>query len=277
MKTLLVLTDFSDAATCAALYAAMLAKQLNSDTIILYHSRQVSIPVSEAAFVAIDEEASQYTARQELANLELRLKDNIPGGVSIRQRTDATNLNDINTVAKEENADLIIMGAVGKTKLEAVLLGSNAIAVCQSSNYPVILVPVQMKAAPVQKIIFACDMKDIEKTIPVVSLKKVVNSFKVPLTVLNVDFEDKHFTAETPLNTTALHDILKDYNPEYFNISSKDIGNGILEFTKLHPGSIVLLISRRHNFLEGIFYQSLTRRLAHITTFPLLILHEMEQ
>jgi len=271
MKTLLVLTDFSEAATSAAFYACMLARQLNIHTIVLYHSHQGPIPVSEIALAPVDEETIQCNSLQRLADLELQLKAHIPKETIIRCRADETSLNDINSIAKDEEAELVVMGTVGKTKLEEIFLGSNVITVCHASRYPVIVVPARVKIQPVKKIIFACDMKDIKKTVPVVNLKKVINSFNVPLTVLNVDFEDTHFTAETPLNTMVLHDLLKEHNPEYYNMDSDDVGKGILEFAKLNPASMIMFISKKHNFMEGVFYKSITRQLAYTSPLPLLI------
>jgi len=184
-------------------------------------------------------------------------------GISFSYRTDALGLSDIDTVAREEDATMIVMGTIGKTKLEEVLLGSNAIAVCKASDLPVMLVPDHVVIQPVEKIVFACDMIEVEKTIPVEKLSMILDAFKVPLIILNVDNEDKHFSADMPGNTMALHNMLEKYDPEYYNITSSDVADGIIKFAKLYPATLVLLISRRHNFMEGIFYSSLTRKLAH--------------
>jgi len=278
MKTLLVLTDFSKAAEFAASYACILAEQLKSSTIVLYHSYQVAIPVSEAVAFANDEEAMHQTSLQGLKDLEIQIKEKVSQGVTIRQRTDMSGLSDINSIAKEEGAELIVMGTSNKTKFEEIFLGSVAITVCKSSDYPVVLVPASVEMQPVKQIVFACDMKEVEKTIPVANFKMVLDTFKVPLTVLNVDGEDKHFTPETTsIETVTLHGILKDYNANYFNITNEDVVKGIIEFTKLNHAAIVLLILKRHNFIESLFYRSVTRKLAYETPSPLLVLRESEE
>jgi hypothetical protein len=80
---------------------------------------------------------------------------------------------------KEEDAGLIVMGTLSKTKLEEIVLGSNAIKVCESSDYPVVLVPAQIKIQRVGQIAFACNMKEIEKNIPEAKLKMILDEFKV--------------------------------------------------------------------------------------------------
>jgi hypothetical protein len=120
-------------------------------------------------------------------------------------------------------------------------------------------------------------MKEVEKTIPIEKLKMILDVFRTPLAVLNVDNEDKHFTPDTPLNTMALHNLLELYNPAYYNINSADITKGIVEFARKKPGTIVLLISKRHNLMEGLFYRSITRKLAYAAAFPLLTLNENQE
>jgi nucleotide-binding universal stress UspA family protein len=277
METILVLTDFSKAAEYAASYACTLAGQLKSHSIVLYHSHAIVLPVSEAAFMTADDESMHQEAVQNLKDLEIQIKDKIPPGVTIRHRTDISRLTEINSIAEEEGAGLIVMGTVSKTKLEEILLGSSAIAVCKNSDYPVILVPAHIGIKPVQHIVFACDMKEIEKTIPITSIKAILDDFKLPLTVLNVDDGNKHFTADTPHDTIALHNILEAYNPTYVNINNDDVVSGIIEFAKHQAATLALLISKRHNFMEGLLFRSLTRKLAYTTPFPLLILREKEQ
>src|SRR5439155_18904731 len=104
---LLVLTDFSKATEYVASYACILAEQLKSHTIVLYHSYEVAIPVSEAVAFANDDEAMHESSLQGLKDLEIQIKEKVPRGVVIRQRTDMSGLGDIDSIAKEEGAGLI--------------------------------------------------------------------------------------------------------------------------------------------------------------------------
>jgi len=80
MKALLVLTDFSPAANSAADYACELAAQLAIQRIILYHSHQVPIPVSEAVIVMTDEAEDHLTSLRKLKELEELLRKKILWG-----------------------------------------------------------------------------------------------------------------------------------------------------------------------------------------------------
>ena len=74
MKTLLVLTDFSKTAELAALYACTLANQIQAQSIVLYHSYQAPIPVSDALVWVNTNEAVPQAAIQGLEELESQIK-----------------------------------------------------------------------------------------------------------------------------------------------------------------------------------------------------------
>jgi len=274
METLLVLTDFSEEAKHAAEYAAILAQQLHSKNIVLYHSYQLPVVFSEGALLVTEDDPLEEESLRQLSELENELKKNITKNVTIRNRTDTIALGDINTVAEQEGAAMIVMGTAGKTKLEEVILGSAAITVCKNSECPVVLVPAGAELQPVKHIAFACDLKEVEKTIPVTTLKMMFNEFKVPLAVVNVSEDDEYFAPETRTNSLVLHDMLKEYSPSYYNSSTNNVLEGIVEFTEQYTAALILLISKRHNFMEGLFYKSLTRKLVHQTPFPLLVIRE---
>jgi nucleotide-binding universal stress UspA family protein len=274
MDTILILTDFSQAATYAATYACVLAKQLGSRSLVLYHTYQSVISTSESVTFIGDEESLRNEALGVLTDLGKDLQQELPEGTTIRYRADSMGLSEINKIAAEEGAWLIVMGTTGKSKLERMIAGSNAVSVCKTSYLPVILVPTHIEMQPVQNIIFGCDMKEIDETIPYVVLKKMLDIFHLPLTVVNVDYQDKNFTPEMPHETMKLHSLLEEYKPHYHNANYADIATGILAFASQFQSPVILLIAKSHNFPQSLFHHSITRQLAYTTPIPLLVLHE---
>jgi nucleotide-binding universal stress UspA family protein len=273
MNTILVLIDFSEASSYAALYACILAKQLGCRELVLYHAYQDFVSTSETVIVIGNEESLRNEALGLLTDIGKGLRQQLPESTTIRYRADTMELTEINNIAAEEGAWLIVMGTTGKSKLEEMTIGSNAIRVCKASYLPVILVPSHIRMQPLQQIIFACDMKEIEETIPAALLKKMLDLFHVPLTVLNVDYHDRHFTSETPHETMKLHELLQQYDPAYHNMTNPDIAAGIVEFARNYQSPIILLIPKYHDFPGGLFHRSITRQLAYHSPIPLLVLH----
>jgi len=277
MKTILLLTDFSDTATHAAHYACVLAQQLNIEKIILYHSYHTEAIYGEAGIVVTDEHPAWQSCLQQLKELEAGIKNRLAPEIKTHTRTDIIGLNDINTVMKEEEATLIVMGTAGKSKLEEIIVGSSAVTVCKHSEFPVLLVPMPAAMEPIRHIAFACDLQEVEKTIPLEELKTLFTGFNVPLTIVNIADENKFFGPETRKNSFALQEMLKEYTPSCYNSNSSDVATGIVKFADEYPATLIVLISKRHHFMEGIFYRSFTRKLAYTSPFPLLVIRENHQ
>jgi nucleotide-binding universal stress UspA family protein len=228
-----------------------------------------------------DEESLRRVAVETLTELAGSLREQAPEGSNIRYRTDTTGLEDINEIAMAEGAEIIVMGTTGKGKLEEMVAGSNAIRVCEVSDFPVVLVPSDIPMQPVASIIFACDLKEVQETIPEEKIFKVLDAFHVPLSVIHIgkgkEKESQDLLNDQSEETKQLHKLFQNYNPVYRDIHHEDIATGILEFAKHEPASMVLLVAKKHGFPGGLFHRSITKQLAFHTPVPLLVLREKEE
>ncbi|MFS4491283.1 universal stress protein [Maribacter sp. 2308TA10-17] len=67
---------------------------------------------------------------------------------------------EVNEVAKQNGADLIVMGSHGTDGLKEIFVGSNAERVVRNADIPVIVVKEDLKDFKVERFAFACDFKD---------------------------------------------------------------------------------------------------------------------
>lgn len=67
---------------------------------------------------------------------------------------------EVNEVAEENGADLIIMGSHGSDGLKEIFVGSNAERVVRNADIPVIVVKEELKDFKVERFAFACDFKE---------------------------------------------------------------------------------------------------------------------
>lgn len=276
MNTILVLTDFSPAADHAARYAARLTHDIHSRRLILYHAYQAIVPVSEVTpfTQVIDLESLHKTSLQQLEELKRTLEPLIHPATTIDCRTEETVLTPfINDIAEEENIDMLVMGTTGKSTLEKVLVGSNTLRVAKESHCPVLIVPPQAPIAPMKKILFACDLDKIKENLPAAELTNVLDHFKAPLMVVNVDHEGKRSGPDTPTNISAVHRLLEPYHPSFHFIDSDDVIEGIMDFAEENDASLILMHTKNRGFFEGLFHRSTTKQMIYHTTLPLLLLH----
>src|SRR4051812_33707400 len=120
MDTILVLTDFSDAAFHAACYAAGLTLQLRSKQLVLYHAYQAESPVSGPISSSEQTTDGRHAESMEkLAALHRSLEKFLNNVTTVRCRAEGIRLDtSINDVADTENANIIVMGIIGESALE---------------------------------------------------------------------------------------------------------------------------------------------------------------
>ncbi|NLR79207.1 universal stress protein [Chitinophaga eiseniae] len=277
MKTILVPTDFSDTAYNAATYALSLARNLGTTRIVLYHAYELIVPIPDIPTMIpmVNPDDLRAASMEGLEKMKKELDTLVPPGSTLVTRADNTLLAaTIEEVCKNEGADLIVMGITGGSKLEEVLVGSNTIDVVKNTSYPVLVVPGGAKYKPIEKIVFAVDLRKIAETTPVEPLKKLLHIFNAELHVINIDHESRHFSTDTPFETMLLDTLLEDFNPVYHFIDNPDVVEGIVEFAEENKADIILTIPKKHGLFESIFKRSRTSKLAYQTHLPLLTLHE---
>lgn len=181
MKTILVPTDFSAAATSASKVAITLAKEFKS-TIILLHVLEA---VDEGSF-NVEGEASGFGSWEDkLFNMKLIEK----GRRQIREATDALIKSGVNaksvlrlgnayhgmqSIITEQNVDLVVMGTEGSTGVQEMVVGSNTEKVVRRSHVPVISVNRRSSPESLKSIVWATSLNAEDLNIPVV-LRKLMD------------------------------------------------------------------------------------------------------
>ena len=167
------------------------------------------------------------------------------------------------------------MGTTGVSAVERTLFGSNTLTAIKHLTCPVICVPKGKEYGNgVQKIGLACDFKEVVETTPVAEIKEFVKEFHAQLFVLNVDYDNRQFNAETPQQSALLHTVLEEVHPEYHFITHKDIENGINDFAETHNLDLLIAIPKKHKLLDGLFRKSSTKQLVFESHVPVMCVHE---
>ena len=277
MKTIIVPTDFSATAYNAARYALELAGQIGTTRILLYHAYELIVPVPDlpTSIPMVDPKELKTASVEGLETMKQDLEAYVPAGAILDIRAEnnllAANIDDI---AMEEMADLIIMGITGGGKIEEILMGSNTIDVVKHTSFPVMIVPGEVTFKPVKKILFACDFKKVGTSTPIAPLKKLLDIFHAELHVLNIDRDGKGLGADIPLESLLLDTLLEGYHPIYHFIDHDSIVEGIMDFADKIEADLILTIPRKHGLFEGLFRRSRTAKLAFHTHIPMLAIHE---
>lgn len=266
MKKFLVPIDFSDAAQNAARYAVELTKEVPGAQIIFYH---VYGTISFPTISSKEEGSRQKVSESELENLKIALGES--GNDSIHCVAEEGSLvENINDYTLGNHIDLVIMGITGSSKITQVFMGTNTLNVIRNISCPVMIIPPDAKYSGLKNVVFTSDFKDVARTTPFISLKKILDTFKPQLHILNVDSEHYvELTDEFKIEREAMDEKLAAYNPEFSFLRSYDFLEGINSFANTKDMDAIISVPRKHSFLSQLFKTSHTKKLAYHSTIPI--------
>jgi nucleotide-binding universal stress UspA family protein len=274
MKTLIVPTDFSPSATNAMNYATDMAIAIEA-SILLLHVYQVPVAFSEVPVVAVPIEEVNRLSIERLDELKAAINHITSRKINVATESRLGDVTEeLEKMCKSVNPFAVVMGSRGTSAMERLFLGSNSLSVVRHLTCPVIVVPPGAEFKGIRKIGFACDFREVVASTPVPLIKKMVTAFGAQLHVLNVDFNNKNFKADTPEQTFLLQSMFEDLKPDYHFINDPDIEHGINEFAEKHNLDLIVTIPKKHKLLQGIFRPSSTKQLVFHSHIPILCVHE---
>ncbi len=275
MKTIIVPTDFSPAATCAMNYAADMALDIKA-SLLLLHVYQVPIAISDAPLLLVSIDELREGAEQQLAKLKEGLEHVTSGQLKIYTEARLGSVEDeLQSICEKIQPFAVVMGAVGHSAIERTLFGSTTLTAIKHLTWPVIAVPQGKEYGKgIKKLGLAADFREVVDTTPTDVIRNIVKEFNADLHVLNVDYRNKQFRPETPHESALLHTALHDLAPSYHFIEHEDIEDGINEFAEKNNLDLVIAIPKKHKLLQGIFKKSSTRQLIFESRVPVMCVHE---
>lgn len=261
MMTIIVPTDLSQVADNAARYAAQMVKGNYDVNLILYH--------------VYENEAEKETAGILLGKLREELQSKHFAKVETRMEEGGDLIDGLEKLARHSDAQLIVMGITGKSKLEQVFLGSNTLKITERNVCPVLIVPPTAQFFEIKNVCLLSDFKDVQGSVPDVPIKNVLNLFRPALHIVNVNSE--HYvslTQEFMAERSRMLEMFQGYKPEFYFIGTFDLLDTVQTFVADKNIDMLITIPRNHSFFGSLFKTSNTKRLVYESTIPILAAHE---
>lgn len=272
METIILATDFSEAALCAGKYAAALTRQIPVARIVLYHSCYVPVTV-DTPLTDDDYSLLQKDSADRLDDLRRELMPLAAEGLKMECLTGISPIQEaMRTDLLKEDPGLIVMGITGKNQLKEKIMGSQAVMAARHTAVPLLLIPFDAAFKGIKKAIFAWDMKYSARLFPEKTFRKMLHILKAELLVLNVDYKNKNFGAATVDEQKFMHQVLEGENVRFYYSNHPDAAGGIIDFAERQGADVVMVIPRKDTFPESLFRKKVTKRLAFHIKVPLLIL-----
>lgn len=273
IMNILIATDFSNAARNAALYGIELAKVLGAK-VILFSAYHVPSPIP-ALNVSISEYGIMKDAEKILAEeADIIIKDNEIEMERVCDHGPAEKT--INSIAKEKNAELIIIGMKGGGKNFRKVLGSTATSLTRSTDIPLIIVPEDAEFTLIKTIVFASDINVETNLQSLDELIKITQLFKSKLYVVKVitDKNKERFEGMTDTQQ-QLKQAYNMVDTSFQYPVDMDIRHALSEFIKENHVDMLAMMPHKHVWVERLFKKSETKEMIFHTHVPLLILPEI--
>ena len=271
MKQILVPTDFSPASHNAARYALSLAREYGADLILL-NVTPPSVIVHDSMF------ASVMITQAEIIQQNRDLLDKEMVALDGENQTNIKALaiegffaEVIPETAKNQEADLIVMGMKGKGKSNS-LFGSTTTAIIRKGNLPVLVIPENASYKKPGNITLASDYKsDIEPGC-CSALLSLAEKFKAPVQILHVERKEDDLSREKAVVKMRTSLLFKTVGHTFHTITENNVEEGIHKFMEENPTDLLAMVAGRHNLFERLFGKVHTKEMSYQSKIPLLVL-----
>jgi Universal stress protein UspA and related nucleotide-binding proteins len=276
MKTILVLTDFSENAKAAEKVALRLAIDATANLVLynVYPGQPESInqnivwPHSTRASGELQSISNLQSEVYELSD-ELSKIQNKIHKPEISHLGDAGTLTRrLNEIAQQKDAWMIVMGSKGESHTRNVIFGSNVFKVLEESNCPVLIVPANAKYEHIQKMAYATDLGSSDR-----SVMEWLNEF---CKILNLSLVVVHVSTDTIASREAsgkkIATQIKPVTENTMYFDGKNVKESLHQITEEMNVDILALVHRKYGFFDSLFHPSTTHKMIRHTRIPVLIL-----
>lgn len=273
MKTILVATDFSPAATNAVHYALGLIKFFKTK-LVLVNVYQMPLggydSLQPLEMISALEDASNEALKQLRKELIEKLGydpgiECVPGSAPLSAL--------IKENCSKYSVDLLVMGMTGDAGvLKENLIGSTAIDVAKGVAIPLFIVPETCSYRDVKKIAYACDYVEVEERV-LQSVNYFCNSFEAELEVVHVHNSEVSGEYTQLLAEAQFAQYFGAIKHKLITIQDKDVAEALRVYIQLNKPDILLINPKKHDVFEKIFHKSITKKLAFHTSIPVLSIH----
>lgn len=178
----------------------------------------------------------------------------------------------INRLAKNEEVDLIVMGTNGEHNVLEKVFGSVAAGVISHAHCPVWVVPEKAAVQDIHTVVYGSNLREADP-LQIWRAGKMLEPFGVTLHCVHVQTGE---SIEEAMDFAFLGGFFENKSPalqiQFHSLSGKDIPAELEAFSNDRKADLVIMYGPHYPFLERLFHKSQTKKMAMMTTHPLLVL-----
>lgn len=279
MLKILLPTDFSENAKNALNYAIQLFKAVDC-TFYIMHAYEDEIYtdkklMNESSLSEMTEIMDTRTHIELERILKEAKKLSVNPNHAFRMiSTDSRFVDESETIVKEKDIDLVVMGTKGRKQSKKMTFGSHTLQLLKYVDCPVLAIPLDYKFRNPKHVIFPTNFMIPNKTRELRLLSQMLKPNQSEIDVIYVS-ESKKLSNRQKINKDLIFDVLS-FCPVEFKILPNDaIIDVIFNYILKNNVDMLIMVNTKHSFLENILFQSTIDELSLNINIPFLALQNM--
>jgi nucleotide-binding universal stress UspA family protein len=273
MEKIIVPIDFSEYSEFALKAAALLSKKVPVEIYALHMLDLQEVNMSQTSSYS-QEKGIYFLKLAEQKFKKFLQKDFLKEAKVVPVIKHYKVFSEVNAIAKEINADLIIMGSHGASGLKEFFTGSNTEKVIRYSEVPVLILKNELKDIDFSEIVFATDFS--EETIP--AYNRMLASLEFlgsKMHLLFVNLPNEKFKTTPEMDTLANNFLMSAEGnvDRLINVNfvcAKTVEDGILSFSNLVGADLIALITHGRKGLAHVFSGSISEDISNHSALPIM-------
>lgn len=180
----------------------------------------------------------------------------------------------IHTLTKINHYDLAFMGSRGRSEIKSKIFGSNTIEMIRKTTIPLLIIPEYYVYKIPIKFGYGTDYKKLNDYSILDTVKEIVINHYSKLNIVNVHENTSPLADSTLAEEQTLEEVFKEIPHSFMDQDNHDVVKGLQFFIHEQRIDFLILIARKHSFLERLFHRSVTQELSQSIKVPLMVLKD---
>jgi molybdopterin/thiamine biosynthesis adenylyltransferase len=181
---------------------------------------------------------------------------------------------EVNDIAKEHQADLIVMGSQGVSGMKEIFIGSNTEKVVRHSEIPVLIIKHNPVLMDFETVVFASDFEE-HSIKAYVNASRMFDLMNIKMHLLHVNLPNESFKSSSEIEKKVTQFIKKaDGNLDKLKtvkyVSDYSIEKGILGFSNTIGADLIALATHGRKGIAHFFEGSISEDVANHSTLPVM-------
>ena len=272
MKKIIIPVDFSKHSEYALETAAALAKQHNSELVVM-HMLELSESILSSSSSARNEETA-FMLMVANKKFETFLDKSYLEGLTITPIIKHHKvLKEVSEVADDIKADLIVMGSRGHSEHAGIFTGSNTEKVVRYSDTPVLVVKSKPESVNFNSIVLATDFSE-ESISAVKKALNLLNELGEKVTLLHINLPNLGFLNTDEIDERVSEFLklakLEDQREHIAYTADHNVEDGVLNYAHRVNADAVAMITHGRTGLSHFFGGSISEDLVNHTKLPVV-------